>query len=76
VSSSLSKLLYAEILMEPFLKACTNSYQFTPPNDDVYVEAQVALLAASLASSLKLDKFVLEGIFTFVISFTATILWS
>jgi hypothetical protein len=44
-------------------------YQFTPPIDDVYAEAQAALLVASLASSLKLDKFVLEGNSTNVISY-------
>jgi hypothetical protein len=44
-------------------------YQFTPPSDDVYAEAQAVLLAASLASSLKLDKFVLEGNSSFVISY-------
>jgi hypothetical protein len=44
-------------------------YQFTPPSDDVYAEAQAALLAVSLANSLKLDRFVLEGISSFIISY-------
>ena len=50
-------------------KIVKSLYQFTPPSDDVYTEAQAALLAASLANSLKFDKFVLEGISSFVISY-------
>jgi hypothetical protein len=36
-------------------------YQFRPPCDPSYYETQAALLATSLATSLKLGNFILEG---------------
>jgi hypothetical protein len=36
-------------------------YQFCPPCDPLYYETQAALLATSLATSLKLGNFILEG---------------
>jgi hypothetical protein len=43
-------------------------YQYSPPSEASYDEAQVALLAAFLAISLKLDNFSLEGNSSIVIS--------
>jgi hypothetical protein len=43
-------------------------FQFSPPRDPSYGEAQATFLAASLATSLKLGKFVLEGDSFLVIS--------
>jgi hypothetical protein len=43
-------------------------YQFNPKCDLDYAEAQAVLLAASLAGSLKIVKFVLEGNYPLVIS--------
>ncbi|XP_059451183.1 uncharacterized protein LOC132181985 [Corylus avellana] len=43
-------------------------YQFSPTYEHAYREAQAALLAAKLATSLKIESFVLEGISDIVIS--------
>ena len=44
-------------------------YQFSPHCDPACSEAQAAFLAVSLATSLKLDNFVLEGVSSLVISY-------